>query len=420
MRGIRWLLLLSLLGGCAAAPRPTPAAPPVAEREHPPLPDIFAPGGAPGGAAAPQEPDVVIAVRPPEPCDWPLWRAYQARFISPDGRVIDRTDDDKSTSEGQSYALFFALVAGDRPLFDRLLLWTEENLAGGDLRERLPAWKWGRGEDGTWGVLDPNPASDSDLWIAWVLHEAARIWNEPSYRLLGERMLAMIEKREVKNLPGLGKMLLPAPAGFEHEKGRSWRLNPSYLPPQLLRRFANRGPWAEVLENTTRMMRESSPHGLVADWILWHRDHGFGVDPVKGAIGSYDAIRVYLWASFLDPDDPLRPVWMAATEGLWRQWQHLGEVPETVDVVSARAARRGPPGFTAVLLSEAVTRGNDAAAARLEEALARTWNGSLYGDPPTYYDQNLILFARGHVEGRFSFARDGTLRTRGDGGGCGE
>src|SRR5262249_3814760 len=97
---------------------------------------------------------------------WPLWNAYVTHFISDDGRVIDPAAGAITTSEGQSYALFFALVANDRPLFLRLLAWTRDNLAGGRLGERLPAYKWGRRRDGAWGVLDSNSAADSDLWIA--------------------------------------------------------------------------------------------------------------------------------------------------------------------------------------------------------------------------------------------------------------
>ena len=41
--------------------------------------------------------------------------------------------------------MFFALVANDRARFDKLLSWTEANLAGGDLTQRLPAWSWGKG-----------------------------------------------------------------------------------------------------------------------------------------------------------------------------------------------------------------------------------------------------------------------------------
>ena len=43
--------------------------------------------------------------------------------------MIDLTFDRKSTSEGQSYGLFFALVADQRTQFDTLLKWTSDNLA---------------------------------------------------------------------------------------------------------------------------------------------------------------------------------------------------------------------------------------------------------------------------------------------------
>ena len=46
--------------------------------------------------------------------------------------VIDPSDARKiTTSEGQSYGLFFALAANDRKAFDLLLAWTRDNLARG-------------------------------------------------------------------------------------------------------------------------------------------------------------------------------------------------------------------------------------------------------------------------------------------------
>nr|WP_269194772.1 glycosyl hydrolase family 8 [Stenotrophomonas maltophilia] len=73
--------------------------------------------------------------------------------------MIDHSHaDQRSTSEGQSYALFFALVGNDQALFDRMLGWTQDNLAGGDMRQNLPAWLWGRDDKGGWRVLDGNPA----------------------------------------------------------------------------------------------------------------------------------------------------------------------------------------------------------------------------------------------------------------------
>ncbi|HAL21488.1 MAG TPA: cellulase, partial [Stenotrophomonas sp.] len=136
---------------------------------------------------------------------WPAWQVLQASSLSRDGRMIDRSQDDqRTTSEGQSYALFFALVDNDQALFDRVLGWTQDNLAGGDMAARLPAWLWGRDGKGAWRVLDDNPASDSDLWLAYALLEGARLWRRPALQVIGAGMLAQVRAREIVELDGLG------------------------------------------------------------------------------------------------------------------------------------------------------------------------------------------------------------------------
>jgi endoglucanase len=79
---------------------------------------------------------------------WLAWEAFAKVFVQADGRVIDRTAGDRSTSEAQAYGLFFALVANDRPRFERILGWTANNLAQGDLSTHLPAWLWGSTDGG--------------------------------------------------------------------------------------------------------------------------------------------------------------------------------------------------------------------------------------------------------------------------------
>ena len=128
---------------------------------------------------------------------WPLWQDFTTRFISADGRVVDHSTAVKqSTSEGQSYALFFALVANDRRRFEQLLNWTNNNLADGDLSAKLPAWQWGQRHDGSWGILDDNAAADSDVWLAYVLTEAGRLWREPRYSATGKLLAARILREE--------------------------------------------------------------------------------------------------------------------------------------------------------------------------------------------------------------------------------
>src|SRR5262245_48780456 len=111
----------------------------------------------------------------------PLWRSYTAAFMDDQIRVIDRDASDRTTSEAQAYAMFFALVANDRARFDSLLHWTELNLASGDLAAHLPAWLWGRRPDKEWGVIDANSASDADVWMAYTLLEAGRAWGQSRY-----------------------------------------------------------------------------------------------------------------------------------------------------------------------------------------------------------------------------------------------
>ncbi|HAS62204.1 MAG TPA: cellulase, partial [Vibrio sp.] len=87
-------------------------------------------------------------------CEWPQWQTFKSVYIK-QGRVVDGSDPRMiTTSEGQSYALFFSLVANDRQTFSQVLNWTQQHLVGGDLTAQLPAWLWGKKSNGRFGVLD--------------------------------------------------------------------------------------------------------------------------------------------------------------------------------------------------------------------------------------------------------------------------
>jgi endoglucanase len=320
-----------------------------------------------------------------------------------------------TTSEGQSYALFFALVNNDRDLFKKVLSWTEFNLAKGNLAANLPAWKWGKTNDGQWKILDSNSASDSDLWIAYDLLEAGRLWQIPDYTFKGNQLLNLVVQKEVSELEGLGPMLLPAPFGFEIDKN-SWRLNPSYSPLQLFRAFESQGipgPWTALIKNTVKMISESTPHGFAPDWLVYEKSRGFALDPDKGAVGSHDAIRTYLWAGMLHDDDPYKATISVRLNGPIRYWNANGWLPLKVDVWKATYATGiGTPGFFGAILPEVVAMGRLEDITRLRSQISSYLKGGLYGDPATYYDQNLLLFALGYADGRYSFEVDGKLKPK--------
>jgi endo-1,4-beta-D-glucanase Y len=345
------------------------------------------------------------------------WIGFAARHIQPDGRVIDfDTPQQHSTSEGQSYAMFFALVHDDRRRFERVLDWTEANLSDGRLAQRLPAWQWGLRTEGGWGVLDANPASDADLWIAYALLEAARLWSEPRYQTLGRAVLSLAAREEVVALPGLGRMLLPWPHSVA--SGPAWRLNPSYLPLQLLRRFQHEepeGPWKEVADNTVRMIAAVSPQGFAPDWCAWSSEQQrFVADPEKGVVGSYDAIRVYLWAGMLNPQEPARAALLKALYGPRRAVEPSRPPPELVDTAAGTVRGTGPAGFSGALLpylkSQGATAALGAQLARIPADLGGTSPSP--ASPLPYYERMLILFGQGWLDGRFAFTKTGQLQTQ--------
>lgn len=340
---------------------------------------------------------------------WPAWDTFKAQFTSEEGRVIsDDGEGGRTYSEGQAYGLFFALVANDRKGFDILLRWTENNLSGGDLGARLPAWLWGRRPDGTWGVIDSNAASDADIWIAYVLGEAARLWNAPQYRALGARLAARIIAEETADLPGLGPSLLPAPSGFVEAEGR-WKLNPSYMPLQVMQRLATLYPlpaWRQLTQSSEKIIVGASPKGYAPDWTLYDARQGFLIDEKgkeKGQ-GAYNAIRVYLWAGMLHPAAPGRKPLLSALAPMARYVREQGHPPESIDVLTGQGSGPGPAGFTAAMLPFLQAQGDRAA---LKAQLSR-----LVANPvrsTAYYEQTLALFGLGWMEGRYRFSSGGQL-----------
>lgn len=377
-------------------------------------------------------PGAAVASRTGLSASWPQWEAYAAAFIQRDGRVIDDQHATRyTTSEGQAYSLFFALVAGDRTRFETLLDWTRDHLAGGDLGARLPGWRWGRHDDGQWGLVDANAASDADLWLAYALLEAGRLWCEPGWRRLGRRVLALSAEAEVVRAGGL-TVLLPGPLGFRLDEDMV-RLNPSYLVLPQLRRFAAEqpdGPWRDLASDTVPCVQGAAPRGLAPDWVRLRAGRWLP-DSTAPDVGSYDAIRCYLWAGLTHAGDPLRAPLLASLRGMAGVIRARGGVPpQHVNVRDGTGSGTAPPGFAAALLPcfhalggaaqaqamaaivNAARTARQGPAGALPDAVAPSARLLAQPDqPPTYYDQVLALFGTGFMARRYGFRADGSLWT---------
>jgi len=354
---------------------------------------------------------------------WSLWESYAAKYLDGQGRVIDHAAGDRTTTEGESYAMFFALVANDPNRFGKLVDWTEANLAQGDLTLHLPAWSWGKAPDGTWRVLDSNPASDADLWMAYSLEEAGRLWHNDRYDKLGKIMADRVAQQEIVLVPGVGTTLMPGAAGF-HPDPQTWYLNPSYMPPSLLAYFAHQNPqspWGEVASSLPGLI--GSQGGFVMDWIKAGADGlqpmqppstvGDG-KPVPTPVGSYDAIRVYLWLGLADPATPGVRASLRNLRGMAAYLKSNVTPPLQVDATGKVLDPNAPTGFSAAVIpylhALKLTKEEGTQSDRL--AATKDPQNGLYGHGGGYYDQNLAMFETGWVEGRYKFDNNGQLHVK--------
>ena len=358
--------------------------------------------------------------------DWPLWQAFVERHIQSDGRVIDHaTERLHSTSEGQSYAMVFALIAHDRTRFEQLWRWSVANLLGNRLGTQLPAWQWGRRDDGSWGVIDANSASDADLWFVYALAEAGRLWQQPQYTQDALTMLELIVADEVVDLPGLGPMLLPGRSGFATIP-QQWRLNPSYMPLPVLRRLAQlqpHGPWNAIARNTARLLAQTTPQGFAPDWVIYResaQSHNaaslgsgtFLIDSEPGDLGSYEAIRIYLWAGMTATSDKLAAPILKSLGGMAKALATTHLPPEKIRTHSAITSGTAPPGFSAALLPY-LRATNQPALLRAQRARSQAGLWPATTQPaPSYYDYVLGLFGTGWDEQRYQFLPSGKLKLR--------
>ncbi len=327
-------------------------------------------------------------------------------MLSSDGRVIDYSKPDRrTTSEAQAYALFMALVWNDQARFSRILSWTLNNLAHGDLSANLPAWLWGKSKDGDWKILDNNSASDADLWLSYTLLEAGRLWGETSYRELGRQLADKILAQETVDTPILGRILLPGKQGFSHKDG-STVVSPSYLPIQVLRRLAILYPnqaWAAILESSARILL-SRANGLQSDWLEIDKHGNIHPESKKSRTGSYNALRTYLWVGLLSPQEIWAPILRSHFEHALVRFMRPGLFPERIDTETGKASGHLNPLLHTTILPLLESLGYQ----RDVETYCQRLNGMDLSEAG-YYSKILALFSLGWLNGQYQFAADGRL-----------
>lgn len=266
------------------------------------------------------------------------WDEYKERFINEDGRVIDFSADNVTTSEGQSYAMLRAVWMDDQETFDRVWKWTSENLDRPD--DGLLGWRWGMRDDKSYGFLaggGENSASDGDQDIAFALTLASKRWSKEEYRDQAKAILESLWK--INTATANGKRYLIA--GNWAQNREELIVNPSYFAPYAWRVFAQVDQdrdWNSLIDPAYELLVRSGSDpldtgkavGLPPDWVTVIRKDGSLRAPSDGNLRttySFDAMRTP-WRIALDYkwyNDPRARQYLESSYGhLYRQYSSNG------------------------------------------------------------------------------------------------
>lgn len=272
------------------------------------------------------------------------WWQFRNRFMAPDGRIIDTGNRNISHSEGQGWGMLVALAADDRASFERIWGWTRHTL--NRPRDALHAWRF-RPQAAS-PVEDINNATDGDLFLAWALLEAGRIWGVGAHTDAGQAIGRDILRLLVRPAGGMA-LLLPGARGFERRDHII--VNPSYYCFPALRILAAGVPdpaWLRVAGDGLSLLRAArfGRWGLPPDWLAVNKQDRRLTLPSNWAPRfSYDAVRVplYLGWAGLGQEPAVR-----AAADFWADSSHR-QIPAWTDLSSnAVSPYTASPGIAAV------------------------------------------------------------------------
>ncbi|GAC1413951.1 MAG: hypothetical protein NVSMB66_6760 [Candidatus Doudnabacteria bacterium] len=256
-----------------------------------------------------------------------IWNSDKKIYLDPsNGRTVDTSRDNASTSEGQSYTMLRAVWVDDKSTFDKSWQWTQKNLQHTQ-NDQLFAWNYSRLPNGKYAV-DPNiganyTASDADTDIAVSLIFAHARWGDRAYLESAKGIISDIWKQEVIIING--KPYLLANNIEKTSDKQALVTNPSYIKPYAYRLFAKYDPsndWLALTDNSYDYLKNVSQmalndvrsDALPPNWATIDKKTGVlaGPDPktqpTLNANYSFDAMRVPFnlaldWSWNKDPRD---------------------------------------------------------------------------------------------------------------------
>lgn len=255
------------------------------------------------------------------------WESYKARFLMPDGRIVDTGNKSISHTEGQGYAMLMAVASNDKTAFDSMWNWTNKNLKDKD--NGLFYWRYNPVEADP--ITDKNNASDGDVLMAWALLKAGQRWNVPAYLSASDAITQAVLKHTVISFAGY-RVMLPGAKGFNLNSYVN--LNPSYFIFPAWQDFANRShlvAWRELIKDGQTLLGKMGwgKANLPTDWVALSADGKLNPAKEWPPRMSYDAIRIPLYVGWQDKQSPLLTPWRS-----WWQGFDRNQTPAWVNVTT--------------------------------------------------------------------------------------
>jgi endo-1,4-beta-D-glucanase Y len=336
------------------------------------------------------------------------WAVYKSEYINKDGRVVDYSQNNITTSEGQSYAMLRAVWMDDKSGFDFVWQWTKTNLQ--KRSDKLFGWKWGQNGKNTYGFLHNggnNSASDADSDIALALIMAGKRWQNNTYTNEAKNILPDLWNAETATVSGKTYMI----AGNWAKDDNRIIINPSYFSPYAWRIFARIDkehdwnslikPAYELLNNAgSAPLDKENGSGLPPDWLAINSKNGeltaANMQNLRTDY-SYDALRTP-WRIALDyqwnKNEEAKTYLLHNYTILSRLYSDVGYLPTTISHSGDIVDTKENPAMYAASLGYFMLADKNISEKIYQEKVLRLYSNDQNGFKKEipYYEQNWLWF----------------------------
>jgi len=319
---------------------------------------------------------------------------YKKEFMSNDGRIIDYSRNDITTSEGQAYIMMESLIVGDQDTFNLTYNWAKNNL---QRKDKLFAWLWGKNKNGQYTILDDNTASDADIDIAFALIMASEKWDKDRYLLEAKAIINSIWDNETRRV---GQQLVLSP-GVKQNTDEKIEINPSYFSPfafRVFQKYDELHDWNCLINSSYYYLNEvmsKTKTNLPPNWFLI-KNGQVVLEASERSDFSYDATRVFIriYLDYIETKEkraiPILekvkffiPKWEEDSPNFYTNYKANGELRDRVQYIG-----------TISIITPVIEMFNpDIAKEIYQEKLDSNFVNKKYWDTKDdYYGKNLSLF----------------------------